>query len=69
MDELYSTAREDGGCEGSDGECDIPQSDREKGKSPRVKTRVGRIGTPSKKMTSTACASPSGQPSHKPSSS
>jgi hypothetical protein len=69
VDELHSAVREDGGCEGSDGECDIPQSDRQKGKSPRVKTRAGHIGTPSKKMRATTeGASPSGQPSHRPSS-
>ena len=68
VDELHSATREDGGCEGNDGECDIPQSCLTS-KSPRVKTRVGSIGTPSKKMTSTACASLSGQPSHQPSSS
>jgi hypothetical protein len=38
-------------------------------KSPRVKTRDARIVTPSKKMTSTACASPSVQPNNQPTSS
>ena len=65
-DELHSAAREDGGCEGSD-ECDIPQSCMT-GKSPRVKTKAGHIGTPSKKLTSTTCASPSVQASKQPSS-
>jgi hypothetical protein len=68
VDELHSVTREDGGYEGSDGECDISQSCLT-GKSPRVKTRDGRIGTPSKKMTSTACASPSRQAINQPSSS
>jgi hypothetical protein len=66
-DELHSAACEDGGCEGSD-ECDILLSCM-KGKSPRVKTRAGCIGTPSKKMTSTTCASSSGQASKQLSSS
>jgi hypothetical protein len=53
----------DGGCEGSDGECDIFQSCLT-GKSARVKTKASHIGTPSKKMTLTACASSSGQASN-----
>ena len=68
VDELYSAAREDGGCEGSDGECDIHQSCLP-GKSSRVKTRASHFGTPLKKMTSIACASPSEQSSHQPGSS
>jgi hypothetical protein len=64
VDELHSAAREDGGCKGSDGECDIHQSCLT-GKSPKVKTRVGRFGTPSKKTTSTVCASSSGQASNR----
>jgi hypothetical protein len=67
MDELHSATHEDGGCEGSD-ERDIPQSCLT-GKSPRVKTRAGCIGTPLKQMTSTTCASPSGQASNQPSNS
>jgi hypothetical protein len=35
VDELHSAAREDGGCEGSDGECDIPQSNRHDGQKPK----------------------------------
>jgi hypothetical protein len=68
VDELHSAAHEDGGCKGSDGECDIHQSCLTS-KSPRVKTRAGRSSTPSKKMTSTVCASPSGQASNQPSNS
>jgi hypothetical protein len=68
VDELHSATCEDGGCEGSDRECDISQSSLT-GKSLRVKTRASCIGTPSKKMTSTAYASPSKQISNQPSSS
>ena len=67
VDELPRAAREDDTCEGHDvdGEISISRNCER----PRVKARAGRIVISLKKMTSTECASQSGQPSNQPTSS
>ena len=67
MDELPRVVHEDDTCEGHDVDGEISIS-RNRGR-PRVKARVGRNVTLSKKRTSIKSASKSGQPSNQPTSS